>query len=163
MEPRIDGNATANWPTPKMIEAVGGKVRIVNCTSEPQFICKNNHFCQLYLTTNIDTSTITDTRINLITMKTVKEGPSTFHSDAVNLDPDRILQESDRKKFQDLLAVHDSVFNPRFGGYNGAAGKFEASINMRPVLPPQRKGRLPQYSRDKIEILEQKCDELKEL
>ena len=85
-------------------------------------------------------------------MKTVTERPSTLNSDSVNLDPDRILQEIDRKKFQDLFAVDDSVFNPRFGGYNGAAGKFEASINMGPVLPPQRKGRLPQYSRDKIEV-----------
>ena len=58
---------------------------------------------------------------------------------------------------------HDPVFNPRLGGYNGAVGKFEASINMGPVLPPQRKGRLPHYSRDKIEILQQKCDELEEL
>ncbi|KAK3083239.1 hypothetical protein FSP39_017533 [Pinctada imbricata] len=46
---------------------------------------------------------------------------------------------------------------------NGGAGKFECHINMGPVLPPQRKGRLPQYSRDKLLALQQKCDELEAL
>ena len=31
---------------------------------------------------------------------------------------------------------------------------------MGPVLPPQRKGRVPQYSRDKLIELQQKFDEL---
>ena len=34
---------------------------------------------------------------------------------------------------------------------------------MGPVLPPQRKGRLPQYSKDKLLALQQKCDELEAL
>ena len=32
--------------------------------------------------------------------------------------------------------------------------------DMGPVLPPQRKGRVPQYSRNRLEDLQQKCDEL---
>ena len=54
------------------------------------------------------------------------------------------------------------MFNPSISGYNGAVGKFEATINMGPVLPPQRKGRVPQYSRDKLVELQQKFDELEE-
>ena len=40
------------------------------------------------------------------------------------------------------------ILEPNFSrikGYNGAAGSFEAQVNMGPVEPPQRKGRLPQY------------------
>ena len=52
------------------------------------------------------------------------------------------------------------MFNPSTSGHNGAVEKFEATINMGPVLPPQRKGRVPQYSRDKLVELQQKFDEL---
>ena len=33
-------------------------------------------------------------------------------------------------------------------------------VNMGPVLPPQRKGRCPQYARDKLVELQDKFDEL---
>ena len=55
------------------------------------------------------------------------------------------------------------MFNPSFDGYNNALGKFEMTINMGFIQPPQRKGRLPQYSREKLLILQQKCDELETL
>ena len=74
MGPRIDGNATPNWPEPKMIEAVSGKVKIVNSTNKSQFIRKNNHWCQLYLTSDADTSTFPDQRVSIVTVKTIKEG-----------------------------------------------------------------------------------------
>ena len=48
-------------------------------------------------------------------------------------------------------------------GYNGAVGPFKAEVNMGPVQPPQRKGRLPQYSRNKLVELQQKCDELENM
>ena len=44
--------------------------------------------------------------------------------------------------------------------YNGYFGPFEATVNMGPVEPPQRKGRVPQYARDKLMELQSKCDEL---
>ena len=45
-------------------------------------------------------------------------------------------------------------------GYNGAVGPFEAVVNMGPVQPPQCKGRLPQYSHNKLVELQQKFDKL---
>ena len=54
-------------------------------------------------------------------------------------------------------------FDPRFKGYNGAVGPFKAVVNMGPVQPPQRKGRLPLYSRDKLVDLQTKFDELEAL
>ena len=41
-----------------------------------------------------------------------------------------------------------------FPGYNGKAGQIEAVVNMGPVLPPQRKGRIPQYSRNQLSELQ---------
>ena len=45
-------------------------------------------------------------------------------------------------------------------GYNGHVGPFTATVNMGPVQPPQRKGRCPQYARDKLIELQDKYDEL---
>jgi hypothetical protein len=52
------------------------------------------------------------------------------------------------------------VFDPHFSGYNGALGPFKAVVNMGPIQPPQRKGRVLQYTRNKLAELQQKFDEL---
>jgi hypothetical protein len=80
----------------------------------------------------------------------------------VHLDPHNTLPTDITAEFRSLLKEYDSVFDPQFQGYNGASGPFEAKVNMGPVQPPQRKGRLPQYSRDKLLELQQKFDELEQ-
>ena len=80
----------------------------------------------------------------------------------VSVDLDNILSDSCRQDFNAVLSEYDDVFNPNISGYNGAAGKFKATVNMGPVLPPQHKGRVPQYSRDKLVELQQKFDDLEE-
>ena len=55
------------------------------------------------------------------------------------------------------------MFDPKVKGYNGHVGPFESKVNMGPVEPPQRKGRLPQYARDKLVELQQKFDDLEEI
>ena len=82
------------------------------------------------------------------------------YTSTVSVDPDYILPDSSQVEFCNLLCEYDDVFSPQITGYNGAVGKFEATVNMGPVLPPQRKGRVPQYSRDKLIELQQKFDEL---
>ena len=83
-----------------------------------------------------------------------------YHTDRVKLDPDKILTDDVRKKLQSVLQDFDDVFSPDLSGYNGAEGNFEAVVNMGPTQPPQRKGRLPQYGRDRLVELQDKFDEL---
>ena len=52
------------------------------------------------------------------------------------------------------------MINPQFATYNGSFGHFKATINMGPTLPPQRKGKVPQYSPDKLVELQQRFDDL---
>ena len=85
-----------------------------------------------------------------------------FFSDAVKLDPDNILPNTIRNQFREALQTRDEVFNPAIVGYNGTACPVQASVNMGPVQPPQRKGHVPQYSRDKLVELQQKFDELEQ-
>lgn len=65
-----------------------------------------------------------------------------------------ILQSPPGSRF----AVH-----PQFSGYNGKAWKFDMKINMGPTQPLQRKGRLPQYSKEKLQILQDKCNDMEAL
>ena len=88
---------------------------------------------------------------------------SSGHATTVTLDPDDMFAPDERSKFCALLEEYDEVFDPVFQGYNGAAGPFEAVVNMGPVQPPQRKGRLPQYAQDKLCELQHKFDELEKL
>ena len=69
----------------------------------------------------------------------------------------------ERSKFCALLEEYDEVFDPVFQGYNGAAGPFDAVVNMGPVQPPQGIGHLPQYAHDKLCELQHKFDDLEKL
>ena len=84
------------------------------------------------------------------------------HSSMVSVDPDGVLSSSMQQEFREMNKKFEDVFNPQISKYNGASGKIEAVVNMGPVLPPQRKGRLPHYNRDKLNDLQQKFDELEE-
>ena len=66
-------------------------------------------------------------------------------------------------KFTQLHQQYDDVFNPAVAKYNGFSGKIEAVVNMGPSLPPQRKGRLPQYNTEMLLELQAKFDELEKV
>lgn len=74
-----------------------------------------------------------------------------FFLDAVKVDPDNILPKYICNQFHQVLFAHNDVFNPTVMGYNVVSGPVEATVNMGPVQPPQWKGRVPQYSRDKLQ------------
>ena len=145
-----------DWPPPGIIEAISGKVRIPNDTDEPQSLRKNEHFCQVRLTTEVSYDSSDDN----IQLPKPHSPPIGTCSDAVSIDPDKMLTESYRSKFHTLVQTYDNVFDSNIQGYNGSMGPFEAKINMGPVQPPQRKGRVPQYARDKLVELQQKFDDL---
>ncbi|KAK3746301.1 hypothetical protein QZH41_004542 [Actinostola sp. cb2023] len=155
LEPRSDApsvrrsNDSDIWPQPSIIASVGGKIRIPNLSTEPHCLKRNEHFCQaspVFIPTDIDLRP-GSTRIEPPSRPKAPPPATVRHSAKVRLDPDNLLPQEVRTQFQSLLDEYDSVFDPNITGYNGAAGPFEAKVNMGPVEPPQRKGRLPQYSR----------------
>ena len=122
-------------------------------SDEPQTLKKHEHFCQ--------------GRPVYVPEKTENSGPphatphqsqTCLHSSAIKLDPDNLLSAESQAQFITLHKQYDNVFNPTFQGYNGASGPIKTVVNMGPVLPPQRKGRLPQDSRDKLVELQDKFD-----
>ena len=81
----------------------------------------------------------------------------------MRLDPENSFPPDFRTKFQELHDKYDEVFNPQIPGYNDAAGSFEGKINMGHVEPPERKGRLPQYARNRLAELQDKFEKLENL
>ena len=168
LEPRFDATNARSakvadmWPPPCLITSVAGRVRIPNLSDRPYVLKRNEHFCQ----------------VNPIFFPSIQDPPSNLvgdlpshkvcsvpvserkYSQGVALDPDNLLPPVITTKFRNLLAQYDFVFDPAITCYNGAFGPLQAKVNMGPVEPPQRKGRLPLYARDKLVELQQKFDEL---
>eukprot|EP00794_Sanderia_malayensis_P001407 gene1407-1555_t len=161
LEPRLDATSSF-WPPPSLITAVAGKIRVPNDTSQPLVIKKNSHVAQVCTVYSPDTSTTTAPDVISIGPTLNVATAATPHSSAIHLDPDKILPPTARASFQELHHDFDTVFDPHFTGYNGAAGPIEAVVNMGPTLPPQHKGRLPQYARHKLVELQEKFDTLEQ-
>ncbi|KAH3874557.1 hypothetical protein DPMN_037803 [Dreissena polymorpha] len=158
LEPRSDCvNTNGSWPTPQIIDAIDGKIRILNDSGIPQKLGKHDHFCQVL-------PTIPMVLNNVVSEPTLCEPVCIEKSSSKNIDmdPDNILPNDIKVQFHSLHTLYESVFNGDISGYNGACGLFEAKVNMGPTLPPQRKGRVPQYARDKLVELQAKFDDLEE-
>ena len=150
------------WPQPQIVEVVASRVRLVNNTAEPRTVRRHEHLCQARHTIAVTpTSPVVPHPSPPHPCGSISPQPG-FFSDAVKLDPDNILPDTIRNQFREVLQTHDEVFNPAIVGYNGTACPVQASVNMGPVQAPQRKGHVPQYSRDKLVELQQKFDELEQ-
>ena len=151
------------WPRPDIITSVTGRIRIPNLSAEPRVLKRNEHFCQVH-PVFVPSQSLHVAQRSVSFHVTPKSSPTItqLHSQSVSLDPDHILPEDTRALFSSLLTEFEEVFDHDYKGYNGASGPFEAVVNMGPVQPPQRKGRLPQYARDKLLERQQKFDELEE-
>ena len=166
LEPRFDAtNARSakvvdTWPPPCLITSVAGRVRIPNLSDRPY-----EHFCQVNsvfcpCTQDQSSNPVDNLPYDMVCSVPVSESK---YSQGVAVDPDNLLPSDITSKFRYLLVQYDSVFDPAITGYNGAFGPLQAKVNMGPVEPPQHKGRLPLYGRDKLVELQQKFDELENL
>ncbi|CAC5376647.1 unnamed protein product [Mytilus coruscus] len=54
IEPHTDPSRIKDWHNLQIAQSVAGKIRIVNNTSVPQFIQRNEHFCGVRHTTTVD-------------------------------------------------------------------------------------------------------------
>lgn len=161
VEPRFD-NASPNWIIPQEIQTVDHTVSLKNVTTEPVIINKNAHVCQIRSVINVD-DIQSNIRNSSICDSPVVKSSNTPYSSTISIDPDNIVSADIKVKCKEIHQKYDHVFNPDIGKYNGASGNIQGNVNMGPTLPPQRKGRLPQYPHEKLVTLQQKMDELESL
>lgn len=143
------------WPYPDTLQCIAGKVRIVNNTANPQIVKKNEHVGFVH---PVVPSTSEKVQSDTYIKPTSIDKPS----QSIKTDPDNLLTNDIQSRFKALALKYNHVFGP-LKGYNGAYGPVKAVVNMGPVQPPQRKGRIPQYSRNRLVELQHKFDELEEL
>ena len=167
LEPRYDcasarSTTSSLWPPPHIVSSVAGKIRVPNLSDQPHVLKRHEHFCQVrpvFTPDDIDNKTSP-----VLPLASSPNSPQLrSHSSNVHLDPDRQLSPDMTAKFRAILLDFDKVFDSQIECYNGASGPFQATVNMGPVEPPQRKGRLPQYGRDKLVELQHKFDDLEKL
>ena len=161
LHPRYDSPCNSHatdstvWPTPQMIHSVDSSVRLVNTTSDPIIVKKNEHLCDInpVMQPTHCTGVLASKESSPVSI-------SGLHSTAVSIDPDGILTQEERDAFTKINTQFDKVFDTKISMYNGKCGDIKAVVNMGPVLPPQHKGRMPQYNKDRMQELQDKCDEL---
>ena len=163
IEPRIDSPSFSNvkyqdcWLQPQMIKPEGGLISLCNNTLTPVMIARHEQIATIRPVTMYPE---TPTSYTESQSPKVKSQVSLDFQD-VRLDPDGLLSKRERQQFADLHDRFRDVFDSStLGLYNGSSGPLEVVINMGPTLPPQRKGRMPMYSRNLMEEQQRICDEL---
>lgn len=145
-----------NWVVPQITACIDNTIRVRNQSP----ICLGKHGKSIKVTPLVDTEEIQ----HLAPEKYVKGKKARKQAksweDAILIDPDKQLPPQIKREFAKVNYTFSDVFSPDQHMYNDACGPFEAVINMGSVKPPQRKGRVPQYARDRLVELQEKFDEL---
>ncbi|PFX17939.1 hypothetical protein AWC38_SpisGene17717 [Stylophora pistillata] len=163
LDPRLDSLSSMPrkpeeaWPPPQQIQSVDHAVSVPNMTGSRILLKSGKQLCQPRQILPVESSTSPPHTCGAVSPSPVTRKP---FSPRVILDPDGCLDQYTRDKFIALNLEFDDVFNTSISKYNGASGKIEAVVNIGPTLPPQRKGRLPQYYRNTLEELQNKFDDL---
>ncbi|XP_078495652.1 uncharacterized protein LOC144751197 [Ciona intestinalis] len=152
----IDNNRL--WPNPNLLTAVGNTIRIINDSPLPQHLSRHDHIGKIL---PIQTKELAlDNHSVIPPVPIIQQTTKCSQPTLCQIDPDQMLTTEQRANFSELVSNYSEVFKPEIGCYNNAFGSFEAEINMGKREPPQRKGRLPQYSRNRMVELQEKFDEL---
>ena len=165
LEPRGESkspvNAGPSWPPTGVYQSVGHSIKIPNDTSYPLIVKKNAHFCQVREVTCSKPDTCDafgEKPAPAPPIPQRKQSPEEYKM--VKVDPDCLLSPAERQAFMDVNSEFRAVFSTKDKLYNGHSGPIEGVVNMGPVLPPQRKGKLPLYGRGRLEELQAKFDDL---
>ena len=157
IEPR-DPESDGIWLQASIKRAVGHSVRLTNTSTSPQIVKKHDHigqFTSVY-SPECETEIPTSNQIK-------RSSPLDCFTSPIKVNPNNILDSKQTNEFKNLHDRFNTVFDPNFGVYNHAFGHFEAKVHMGSVQPPQRKGKLPFYHRERLSQLQDHIDELDHL
>jgi hypothetical protein len=136
LEPRSDTAVNSKqkperaWPEHQEILSVGNTLRVVNSSTEPILLRRNEHFCQIRKSDTPSTPTHQDTALD--SGLTPAQKPSQPFSSGVSVDPDKLTSPAIRQQFHNINLQYDDIFNLTIPKYNGASGKIQAVVNNYP-------------------------------
>ena len=133
------------------------ELTLKNESDQPVLLKRHEQICQIRHTTEAETPPTPNTYPESAHYSAV----GVDRSGDVSVDPSGILSEPDKLAFIQVNRKYSGVYDASIGCYNGKSGPFTHTINMSDSLPPQRRGRSPQYCRSNQEELQLKFDELK--
>ena len=160
IEPRIESPRNGLWPERSLTRVIQGSVRIPNLGDEPLVLKRSQQFAQIRRVT----APMSDVSSGQPQPKKshVSEGSPSLenYSGRVTVDPDGQLTVKDRQAFEAINNRYDSVFSTTFGLYNDNSGPLRAHVHIGPVEPPPMKGKLPLYSHNNMQQLQEEADKL---
>lgn len=148
------------WPSPQIVSVSGGSVQLSNDTSQPITVNKAEHICQIHPEVKVNIESLVQDESPPTLVNATTHVRKSDYSSNVNVNPDKVLTSAEEHPFKVLLKTYENVFSPVTSHYNGKMGPCHVEVNMGESLPPQRKGRVPFYSRDNLQVLQDKFDEL---
>ena len=154
----IDPHIQSDWLQPSLNHCVDGRVRLTNTSCLPITISKDQIIasaCVVEENTPIDASYVLPE--DKVVVKSSNVASIKFNPQNRNLDP------MWKSKFDSVHSMYSEVFDTSLPGYNGKFGAITASVNIGDSLPPQRRGRIPQYSRSLLSELQHQFDELEKI
>lgn len=156
VEPRIDTKTFADyqWPTPQVATIIAGEMSLINDSPDPILVYRNEHLCQVRLTTEVVPFTDSSPSTAKITP------PSKMKPYSAGIILDDQLNREQQQEFANIHSEFDDVFQPVIGRYNDFNGRVRARVNIGDTKPPPKKLHAPNYGRSNMEELQDKFDEL---
>jgi hypothetical protein len=151
--------STNDWPQAQIVRVIDNEIRLVNNTSNPIYIPKNEQLCNIRAAHVIENEQMT-VRSSKPIKPIIRSATSALHSDTVQIDPNNQLSSTWKTAFKDLHQNLNVVFDPSIGRYNGHSGKFQARVLFGSTVPPSRKLHAPTYNKDNLQLLQDKFDKL---
>jgi len=157
VEPRLDTKTYSHygWPTVQTSTVIAGELSLMNNSSDPVMVFKNDHICQVRTTTEITP---------FETSSPAPSPPPTRDTHSVPCSSDIILDNqldhNQKTRFAQLHSDFDDVFQPVIGRYNDYYGKVRARVNVGTTKPPPKKLHAPNYCKNNLDELQDKFDEL---
>ena len=142
------------WLSPDFDHTLSGKVRVANNSQVPINLKKNQVVAHITRANDTVPSNICESNTPPPPVITSNFSSIKFNPQKMNIDP------SWEQKFAQLHSRYADVFNNDLPGYNGKFGAIYAHVNVGESLPPQRRGRVPQYTRNLLSELQNQFDNL---
>lgn len=90
VDPRLEAKDAHDWPAPDMLEVTGGRIRLINTSSEPHLLHREEHLCQVSPTRTVDMDQV-DLPLAAVVKCCAQLTTKAHHSAGVSVDPDNML------------------------------------------------------------------------